>query len=189
MERFNADSYPDEITFLMVGRIIREKGVIEYCESARELKKDYPNAHFVLLGGYDKSLGALNEEDIKPYLDDGSIEFPGESDDPVSFYRNCSVFVLPSYYREGLPRTILEAMSCSRPVITTDWPGCRDPMLDGTTGYLVPIKDKEALKEKMLEFLKNPELISIMGENAHKHCSENYDVNIINAQMKQIMRY
>lgn len=172
----------------MVSRIIKEKGVLEYCEAARELKKTHPEARCILLGGFDVSLGALQPEDIQGYIDDGSIELPGEVKDPVSFYESASVFVLPSYYREGLPRTILEALACGRPVITTDWTGCREAVEDGVNGYLVPIKDSKALEEKMRE-LCDRERAQIMGDAAYQICKQKYEVGIINQQMREIIGY
>lgn len=187
MERFKQTELPNEPVFLMVGRIIREKGVLEYCEAAREVKKDYPSVRFILLGGFDSSIGALQKEDIDGFIQDGSIEFPGEVKDPVPFYEACSVFVLPTYYREGLPRTILEAMACGRPVITTDWPGCRDAVLDGETGYLVEPKHTEKLTMRIKEMIENPDLISEMAKESYIRCCNTYDVRIVNESMREII--
>lgn len=189
MERFYRSELPEKPVFLMVGRVIREKGVMEYCKAARALKAQLPEARCILLGGFDQSIGSLKPEDIQPFIDDGSIEFPGELKDPVSFYENSTVFVLPSYYREGLPRTILEAMSCGRPVVTTDWPGCREPILDGKNGFLVPVQNADALANKMIQLAKDRALLERMGEEAWRHCREKYAVEIINAQMREIMEY
>ena len=189
IERFSKTDLPEAPVFLMVSRIIREKGVIEYCEASRIVKTKHPEARFILLGGFDSSIGALKKEDIQEYIDDGSIEFPGEVKDPVAFYQQCSVFVLPSYYREGLPRTILEAMACGRAVITTDWPGCREPIVDGVNGYLVPIKSSDKLAERMYELATDREKNIKMSEAAYKTCCEKYEVNIINQQMRNIMKY
>ena len=189
MNRFEKRNLPKEAVFLMVSRIIREKGVIEYCEAAHKVKKIYPHARFILLGGLDASIGALKKEDIQQYIDDGSIEYSGEVKDPISYYHNCSVFVLPSYYREGLPRTILEAMSCGRPVITTDWPGCREPIINGINGYLVPIKDSVALASAMKLFIDDSKIANKMGEAAYEMCKEKYAVEIVNEQMRTIIKY
>ncbi len=189
MERFRRSELPEQPVFLMVGRVIKEKGVMEFCEAARKLKAKVPEARCILLGAFDQSIGALKPEDIQPYIDDGSIEFPGEVKDPVAFYCGCSVFVLPSYYREGLPRTILEAMSCGRPVVTTDWPGCREPVLDGKNGFLVPVQNADALAEKMILLAEDRGLRERMGEAAWMYCREKYAVEIINAQMREIMEY
>ena len=173
----------------MVSRIIREKGVMEYCEAARMVKKMYPEARFILLGGFDTSIGALKKEDVQPYIDDGSIEFPGEVKDPVSFYNQCSVFTLPSYYREGLPRTILEAMSCGKAVITTDWPGCREAVVDGKNGYLVEVKNAEMLADRMTKLIEDRALLEKMADESYEICKSTYEVGIINARMREIMGY
>lgn len=188
MERFRKTELPEKPVFLMVSRIIKEKGVLEYCEAARELKKTHPEARCILLGGFDSSIGALKPEDIQEYIDDGSIELPGEVKDPVSFYEGASVFVLPSYYREGLPRTILEAMACGRPVITTDWTGCREAIEDGVNGYLVPIKNSKVLAEKM-NTLCDCELAEKMGNVSYEICGSVYNVDLIDMKMRKIIGY
>jgi len=189
MERFFRADLPENPVFLMVSRIIREKGVMEYCEAARIVKRKYANARFVLLGGLDNSIGAIKKEDLQSYIDDGSIEFPGEVKDPVSYYHQSSVFVLPSYYREGLPRTILEAMSCGRPVITTDWPGCREPITDGENGFLVPVKDAQTLAEKMEILLSDRRKLETMADAAYQRCKAQYEVDIVNRKMKEYIGY
>ncbi len=188
LERFKKSEIPDKPVFLMVGRIIKEKGVLEFCEAARELKKVHPEVKCILLGGFDSSIGALKPEDIQAYIDEGSIEHPGEVKDPIAFYAKASVFVLPSFYREGLPRTILEALACGRPVITTDWTGCRVAIDDGVNGFLVPIKDSKALAEKMIELCDRTKTMT-MGDAAYKICKEKYEVSIINNQMRNIIGY
>lgn len=189
MQRFTRTSLPETPVFLMVGRIIKEKGVLEYCDAARIVKKKHPEARFILLGGFDVSIGALKREDIQPYIEDGSIEFPGEVKDPVEFYHKASVFVLPSYYREGLPRTILEAMSCGRAIITTNWPGCRDAVEDGENGFLIQPKDAEALASRMNQLVKDEQLLNDMAEKSYQVCRETYEVNIINDKMREIVGY
>lgn len=188
MERFKKTEIPETPVFLMVSRIIKEKGVLEFCEAARELKKFHPEARCILLGGFDSSIGALKQEDIQGYIDEGSIEHPGEVKDPIAFYEKASVFVLPSYYREGLPRTILEALACGRPVITTDWTGCREAIEDGVNGFLVPIKSSKALAEKMSELCDRNKVMA-MGDIAYNICKEKYEVSIINKQMRDVIGY
>ena len=188
MTRFRKTDIPENPVFLMVSRIIKEKGVLDYCEASRMLKKSHPEARCVLLGGFDASLGALKPEDIQPYVDDGSIELRGEVKDPVAFYDEASVFVLPSYYREGLPRTILEALACGRPVVATDWVGCREAVQDGVNGYLTPIKDSKTLAEKMA-LLCDMEKAREMGVVAHEICREKFDVNVVNKQMRDVIGY
>lgn len=189
MERFYRSDIPERPVFLMVSRIIKEKGVLDFARAARMVKKKVPEARFIILGGYDNSIGALKKEDLQEYLDDGSIELPGEVKDPVSFYKQSSVFVLPSYYREGLPRTILEGMACGRPIITTDWSGCREPIEDGVNGYLVPIKKPKELAKKMYRLAVDREKVLEMSDAAYKTCQEKYEVEIVNRQMREIMKY
>lgn len=189
MERFYRSDIPEKPVFLMVSRIIKEKGVLDFARAARMVKKKVPEARFIILGGYDNSIGALKKEDLQEYLDDGSIELPGEVKDPVSFYGQSSVFVLPSYYREGLPRTILEGMACGRPIITTDWTGCREPIEDGVNGYLVPIKKPKELAKKMYRLAVDREKVLEMSDAAYKTCQEKYEVGIVNRQMREIMEY
>ena len=188
LDRFKRSEIPETPVFLMVSRIIKEKGVLEFCKAARELKKTHPEAKCILLGGFDSSIGALKSEDIQDYIDEGSIEHPGEVKDPIAFYAKASVFVLPSYYREGLPRTILEALACGRPVITTNWTGCREAIEDGVNGFLVPIKDSKVLAEKMNELCDRNKVLA-MGDAAYRICKEKYEVGIINKQMKEVIGY
>lgn len=189
MERFYRSDIPEKPVFLMVSRIIKEKGVLDFARAARMVKKKVPEARFIILGGYDNSIGALKKEDLQEYLDDGSIELPGEVKDPVSFYGQSSVFVLPSYYREGLPRTILEGMACGRPIITADWTGCREPIEDGVNGYLVPVKKPKELAKKMYRLAVDRDKVLEMSDAAYKTCQEKYEVGIVNRQMREIMGY
>ena len=189
MERFTRTPLPEKPVFLMVSRVIREKGVMEFCQAARSVKQSCPDARFILLGGLDVSLGALKMEDIQPFIADGSIEFPGEVKDPVAFYQQCSVFVLPSYYREGLPRTLLEAMSCGRAIITTDWPGCREPVEDGVNGFMIPVRDADTLAQRMETLAKDPALAEQMGRAAYETCRQKYEVGIVNEQMRDVIGY
>lgn len=189
MTRFYRSELPEKPVFMMVSRIIKEKGILDFAQAARIVKKQVPEARFVILGGYDKSIGALKEEDLKEYIDDGSIELPGEVKDPVAFYGKCSVLVLPSYYREGLPRAILEGMSCGRPIVTTDWVGCREPIVDGVNGFLVPVKNPEELAKKMYILATDRQKLLEMADAAYNTCKEKYEVGIVNAQMREIMKY
>ena len=112
----------------------------------------------------------------------GSIEYYPEHPDVRLFYKQCSVYVLPSY-REGVPRTTMEAMAMGRPVITTDAPGCRETVVDGKTGFFIPTGDSKALADAMEKFIENPELISKMGKESYNFCKENFDVRKINKDM------
>ena len=112
----------------------------------------------------------------------GAIEYFPEHPDVRLFYKQCSVYVLPSY-REGVPRTTMEAMAMGRPVITTDAPGCRETVVDNETGFFIPTGDSNALAEAMCKFIENPALIKTMGEKSYHLCKERFDVRIINNDM------
>ena len=189
MERFLKAPLPEKPVFLMVSRIIREKGVMEYCKAAQAVKKDYPDTRFILLGAFDNAIGGLDKDEVMPFVQRGVIELPGEVKDPVAFYQNCSVYVLPSYYREGLPRTLLEAMSCGRPLITTDWTGCRLTVADGENGFLVPVRNVGALADRMRKLIENPVMIRQMGERSYEICQKQFDVHFVNGQMRKIIGY
>ncbi len=187
MERFTFSELPEEKTFLMISRIIKEKGVFEFCEAAEIVKEKHPDARFVILGGYDSSIGAVGPEELKPYTDKGIIEIPGEVKDVAPILAGCYSFVLPTYYREGIPRTILEAMACGKPILTTDWVGTREAVDNGVNGYLVPIKDGKTLAEKMLDLIDNPEMAQEMGRQSHRICTEKFEVGIINEKMLKMI--
>ena len=165
--------------FLFVGRLLKDKGIYEFVEAARIVKEIYPNAEFWVLGGYDTNPTAVKEREMKRWVDSGLIKYFGRQDKVLSFYQKCTVFVLPSYH-EGTPRTNLEAMAVGRPIITTDAPGCRETIIDGVTGFMVPPKDSVQLAHKMIRFITNPELAVEMGNNAYAFVVDKYDVNKVN---------
>lgn len=186
MERFSAAKLPEQPIFLMIARVRKEKGVFEFAEAARMVKKEYPHARFILLGGFDKSMGALKPEELQPYISDGAIELLSETKDVRPFLKECSVFVLPSY-REGTPRSVLEAMAMNRAIITTDAPGCRETVQDGLNGFLVPVKSVKALSDKMIYFIENKSEIERMGSASLDICREKFDVHKVNNIMVHTM--
>ncbi len=143
------------------------------------LKSRYPEVAFSLLGPYDSNPAAIKPEDVEGWVEEGVIEYLGETDDVRPYLADAGVYVLPSY-REGTPRSVLEAMSMGRPVITTDAPGCRETVEDGVSGFLVPARDAEALAGAMEKFIKNPELIGQMGAQSRKIAEDKYDVHKVN---------
>ncbi len=180
--KFYVAEYPEIITFFMLARVMYSKGVREYLEACRIVKKQYPQVRCMLLGACENIQDSMSKEDLAPYIKEEIIEYFGETDKVVDYYKQCSVYVLPSY-REGTPRTVLEAASMGRAIITTDAPGCRGTVIDGETGFIVPTKDSETLASKMMEFVKNPDLIKIMGQASAKYCREKFDVEKVNTVM------
>lgn len=167
------------ITFTMVARLLREKGVLEFLAAAREVKRCHADARFWLLGPLDDNPGGLKEKDLQPWLQDGIAEWPGAVD-VKPWLAQTSVFVLPSYYREGVPRSTQEAMAMGRPVITTDAPGCRETVIDGLNGFLVPPRDVQALVQAMLRFIEQPQRIETMGHASRRLAEERFDVRRAN---------
>ncbi len=183
LEHFALEELPKEPVFFMLSRALISKGVRVYLEATEIIRKKYPDVRMMLLGEIDESMqDSLKKEEIQKYIDMGTIEYYPENPDVRTFYRQCSVFVLPSY-REGVPRTTMEAMAMGRPVITTDAPGCRETVIDGKTGFFVPTGDSKALAEAMEKFIETPELIAEMGNESYKMCKEKFDVHKINADM------
>lgn len=187
MERFKAVILPQEPVFLMISRLIKEKGIFEYLNAARLVKKEYPEAKFVLLGGYETSIGSIKPEELEPYINEGTIEYPGVVRNVIPILQKARFFVLPTYYREGLPRTILEAMSMGKPIITTDWNGCRDAVKDGVNGLLITPKSTKELADKMKYILNHPNEAFMMSENSLRLCKKRYSVDLINKQMLKVM--
>ena len=186
-EQFPVAEYPSQITFFMLSRVMYSKGIREYLEACTIVKQRYPHVRCMLLGACEDIQDSLSREALQPYIDNGIIDYYGETDRVTDYYRQCSVYVLPSY-REGTPRTVLEAMSMGRPIITTDAPGCRETVIDGETGFLVPVQNSTAVAEKMIEFIKHPEKILTMGAASAKYCRQKYDVHIVNQSMCKALK-
>ena len=187
MQKFSQGPFDKGMKFLMISRLLKSKGVLEYLEAARMVKQKYPSVEFGLLGKYEEAMqDAIAKETIEEYIADGTVVRYGETNDVRPYYQGCHVYVLPSY-REGTPRTVLEAMASGRAIITTDANGCRDTVIDGKTGFLVPVKDAEALAEKMQYFIENPAEIEIMGQESYNLCKEKYEVGKVNDSLLNIM--
>lgn len=177
---------PSKAHFLLIARLHTIKGIHEYIAAAREIKKRYPGTHFDIVGWIDGNPSVIKQAELDRWIKDGVINFLGKLDDVRPAIQNCSVYVLPSY-REGTPRSVLEAMSMGRPIITTDAPGCRETVVDGENGFLVPVKDADALVVAMEKFIQNPDLIAVMGKKSRQIAEDKYDVHKVNRRMLEIM--
>ena len=180
-EKFSAQPLPegDEVHFLLIGRLLKDKGVREYVEAARQVKQQYPQAIFNLVGFLDSNPSSVTQQELDQWVNDGTVKFWGKLADVRPAINACHVFVLPSY-REGTPRTVLEAMATGRAIITTDAPGCRQTVENGYNGWLVPVQSADKLAEAMKRFLNEPALIEKMGQASLEIARNKYDVNIIN---------
>ncbi len=165
----------EPLTFTLIARLLREKGVREFAESARRVKAKYPGVRFLLIGPLDTNPGAIGEDEVRQWAEEGVVEWTSWTDDVRPYLRQTSVYVLPSYYREGVPRSTQEAMAMARPVITTDAPGCRETVVPGLNGFLVSPRDVRALVEAMERFIVEPSLIEKMGRESRRLAEERFD--------------
>lgn len=174
------------VTFMLVARLLWDKGIGEYARAAASLRKTHPNARIILVGGLDQNPAAVPRQVVEGWVSDNVLDaWPGHV--PVRpWLEQASVFVLPSY-REGVPRSTQEAMAMGRPVITTNSPGCRDTVIEGVNGFLVPPGDPVALADAMRRFLDHPEDIISMGRESRRLAEERFDVQVQNAKLLSFM--
>lgn len=170
IDRFAYVPLKNKRTFLMVARMLKAKGVFAYCEAAKRVKAQYPDAEFLYVGGEDE----LTTADIQPYVQSGVINYIGRVDDLRPYYAECTVHVLPTY-REGLPIANAEAAATGRAIITTDAVGARDTVVDGYNGFKITIDDVDVLSEKIVYFIENPDEAEKMGENSRSLAVERFD--------------
>ncbi|WP_373685305.1 glycosyltransferase family 4 protein [Acinetobacter sp. YH12049] len=176
------------VSFIFVARLLAEKGIYEYLEAAKLVKLKYPKTIFKVIGGLDlENPYGLSQSELDKLIASKLIEYLGYVNNVSEHIADSAVFVLPSYYREGVPRSTQEAMAIGRPVITTDVPGCRDTVIDGVNGFLIPKWDVNALVEKMCFFIENPDQINIMGKESYKIACEKFDVHKVNKKLFEIM--
>ena len=180
-------AFPEKITFLLIARLLKSKGINEYANAASIIKKKYPYVKFQLVGWLDGNSDSISKHELNGWIRSGTIEYLGVIEDIKTVISNCSVYVLPSFYGEGTPRTVLEAMSMGRPIITSDVPGCRQTTISGENGLLVPPKSVDKLVEAMSFFITNPESILMMGIASRRVAEKKYDVRKVNAIMLKEM--
>jgi glycosyltransferase involved in cell wall biosynthesis len=169
-----------ELTFLLIARIVRYKGVLEYARAAEELRRGYPKARFLLAGYHDSNPLAYSPKEWRFIQEE--VEYLGPSEDVRSLYRRAHVYVLPSY-GEGMPRTVLEAMASGRAIVTTDTYGCRDTVQEGVNGHLVPVRDWGALSGAMETFLSGRSSYEAMGAASLERVRRLFDVELVNRAM------
>ena len=186
IDRFKPAAFPSILAFLLMARLQRDKGVVEFIQAARVIKAQHPDVVFRLAGWIDPSPMAISETDLMQWVKEGVIEYLGNLEDVRPAITHATVYVLPSY-REGTPRTVLESMAMGRPIITTDAPGCRETVVDGENGFLVPVKNVDALVHAMKRFILEPELIEKMGRRSREIAEEKYDVHKVNAVIMKTM--
>tara|TARA_B100001287_G_scaffold67714_1_gene55488 strand:+ start:10975 stop:12090 length:1116 start_codon:yes stop_codon:yes gene_type:complete len=179
MDKFNDKSLPEDPIFLCMSRLIKSKGLIEYARAAKITKEKYPQSRFLLAGFPDQHHDSISENEImNDWQSKYGIEYIGYAKYPEETLKKCSIYVLLSY-NEGTPRSVLEAMSMGRPIITTNTSGCRQTVEDGHNGFLAEVKDVHSAANAMMK-LMNDELRSKMGLNSFNKCKLNYNVHEVN---------
>lgn len=179
----------DPIRILMVARLLWQKGIREYVEAARIVHEKYPSVRFDLAGEWDTvHPDAVDKTWLEDAINDGAIQYLGFISDIAERLRISRIFVLPSYYREGMPRVVLEASASGLPVITTDAPGCREAIVDGKTGILIPPKDSIALAKALTQLLNDPKKRNQMGKAGRELMKEQFDIRAITRQYLSIYR-
>ena len=177
---------PSAPRFLLIARLLGDKGVREYAEAARHIRAKHPEIAFALVGWIDENPDAIAQHELDTWLADGVVEYAGRLSDVRPAIAASSVYVLPSY-REGTPRTVLEAMAMGRAVITTDAPGCRETVVDGDNGFLVQVKSVSDLVVAMQHFIDDPALAVRMGGRSREMAENKYDVHKVNQTMLEQM--
>lgn len=178
----------DTVRFIFVGRLLAEKGINEFLQAAVTIKGKYPEVEFVVLGSEDPdNPGSVDIQYLQRLVDVGIITYPGEVSDVVQWLRASSVFVLPSFYREGVPRSTQEAMAVGMPIITTDVPGCRETIRDGYNGFIVPPHNSSAVAGAMEHFVTRPHFIVQMGRHSRSLAEENFDADDVNQRLFNFM--
>ncbi len=178
---------PTKVKFLFIARLIKEKGIPELVGASRILKSKGFDFEVQLLGWIDPNPGGISQKEVDELHASGIVNYLGTTGDVRPYIEAADVFVLPTYYNEGLPRTIQEAMAMKKPIITTDHPGCRETVNKGENGFLIPIKNVEKLAEAMEYFINSPERTIEMGEKSFDLAKEKFDVHKINERLFNFM--
>lgn len=171
-----------EVSFLMVARLLHDKGIREYLKAAQIIKQKYPQTTFNLVGGLDQNPAAISKQELDEIIDTKIIQYWGQLSDVRSAIIMSNIFVLPSY-REGVPRSVLEAMSMGRAIITTDAPGCKETVIHGENGFKVKVQSVDDLVHAMSQFIEQPMLIKYMGNVSRNLAIAKYDVREVNSVM------
>ncbi len=175
------------VTFILAARMLWDKGIKEFVDAAYTLRKKYNNVDFWLLGPVDlQNPKGISSEQLEKWNKEGTVKYFGMTDNIKTYYEKADVIVLPSYYREGLPLSLLEGAAMGMPIITTDSTGCREVVEDGINGFLVPIKDSAKLASAMEKYIANPGLISSMGQASRDIALQKFDSKQV---VREILKY
>jgi len=188
LELFNYTPEPDDnkIRVLFTARMIEEKGVFILTDTAKKLKDKYSDrVQFLLCGGLDDNPKAISKSELMGVCDGEYIQWLGFRSDVLDLLKQCHIVAFPSYYKEGLPKSLIEATAIGRPIITTNSIGCKETVVDGWNGYLIPIKDSDTLSEKLSILIDNEELRQEMGRNSRTLAIKDFSIeNVVNRHLE-----
>ncbi|ALS31799.1 hypothetical protein PTRA_a0441 [Pseudoalteromonas translucida KMM 520] len=179
--------YPENICntikIVMACRLLKEKGVYQYIDAARIIKEQYPNTEFLLVGTPDlENPNTVKQIEIDSWVNQNLITYLGHRSDIPAIFADSNIVCLPSFYGEGVPKVLIEAAACGRAIVTTDNPGCRDAIIEGVTGFTVPIRDSKALAIALQKLISEPELRVSMGNKARAFAEAEFDVDSVVAK-------
>lgn len=175
-------------TVLMVARLVRQKGVEGFLEAARRVRESHPEVEFVLGGEWSSHPDSIDMERIEKAVERDEVNFVGYVEDMPAQLSAVDIFVFPSFYREGVPRVLLEAAACGVPVIAADVPGSREVVREGRTGFLVPPHDPEALADAITHLLRKPVLRERMGRLASEMAVAEFDIEAVTRRQVDVYR-
>jgi glycosyltransferase involved in cell wall biosynthesis len=175
---------PENITqntkIVMACRLLKEKGVYEYVEAAKRVKKKLPHTEFLLVGTPDlENPNTITLTEIDQWVREGVVNYLGHRNDIPDLFADSNIVCLPSFYGEGVPKVLIEAAACGRAIITTNNPGCRDAIIDGVTGIAVPIRDSAALAVAIIKLIEDSDLRNAMGNRGRLFAEQEFDVNSV----------
>ena len=175
------------VRVVLPGRMLREKGVEEFVCAAEQLRASGVSAEFLLAGDTDPSApGALTLEQLNDWTQSGFVKYLGFVHDIPNLFSSCHIICLPSYYREGLSKSLVEAAACGRAIVTTDWPGCRDVVKDGVNGLLVPARDASSLARALKRLINNANLRQQFGAAGRELAALEFELKIVVEQTLQV---
>lgn len=182
LKLFDYTPVPDTkpIRVMFTARMVREKGVVVLAEAAEMLRKDYEGkVVFLLCGKLSDNPKAMKKEELEKLCDGRYIQWLGHRDDIKELLQQCHIVAFPSYYREGVPKSLIEATAIGRPIVTTNSIGCKDTVDDGVNGFLIPVKDSKALAEKLRVLIEDPQLRVKMGEASRRKAEKEFSIETV----------
>lgn len=190
LDSFNYTPEPvnGKIKIILTARMVVDKGVLVLVEAANILKDKYHDkVQFLLCGGLETNPNAVKKETLEAICDDEYIAWLGHRNDVKDLLKSSHIVAFPSYYKEGLPKSLIEATAIGRPIITTNSVGCKETVVDGYNGFLIPIKDSISLAEKLEILIEDTELRVNMGKNSRKLAEKEF--SILNVEEKHLKLY